>query len=246
METSYEREARLNVEDARRKAWGARERAEKTTKGPWTVDTDVFEEGEAIEIVVMGESPMEMMFTDATTVMPTGLDSHHSARETLNYRNGEFIAHARTDVPELADIVEALAEEVERLTAERQADGVDLGDLVLETKPLDPRRVRGRVRWTEPEPFVFVEDEREREERERVEGLETEVGELSRRVEEAQAESRRLSGRIEELEGALRFYADEGVYGYWPGGEDDDSEAVVDGGKKARAALSGGERGDRW
>lgn len=106
------------LREARRKAGEARERAEKATPGPWTVDTDVFEEGESIEIVVMGQNPMEMMFTDATTIMPTSLEAHDAAKETQNYRNGEFVAHARTDVPELSALVDALAGEVE----EKQQD----------------------------------------------------------------------------------------------------------------------------
>jgi hypothetical protein len=39
--------------------------------------------------------------------------------ESMNQPNGEFVAHARTDVPALCDLATRQAEEIERLVAER-------------------------------------------------------------------------------------------------------------------------------
>lgn len=63
-----------------------------------------------------------------------------------------------------------------------------------------------------------------------------------------------LARRVEELKGALRFYAseenwmecedDQHPHGYWQWIGEDESGRELDGPEVARAALSGGERGE--
>ncbi|MDP9478211.1 MAG: hypothetical protein M3R38_21440 [Actinomycetota bacterium] len=85
----------MNLDGARRRAREARERAEKATEGPW-------ESWYPEDFEVAG--PKELRICK----LPHGISSTHEA-------NAQFIAHARTDVPELCSLVDALAGEVERL-----------------------------------------------------------------------------------------------------------------------------------
>ncbi len=74
-----------------------RERAEKATKGPWRCDVDIFNDDGEVEASVHDEE-ISMLFTEGTGVMG-GEDCWTKARESQAFRNAEFIAHAREDVP---------------------------------------------------------------------------------------------------------------------------------------------------
>ena len=107
----------MNLQDARRKAQKVRERAQAATEGPWTADLDCFanEDDQFPEIeACVSNDATALLFCESVMVVREQAD-WQKARDTQQYRNAEFMAHARTDVPELADLVDAFAGEVEGL-----------------------------------------------------------------------------------------------------------------------------------
>ena len=82
---------------ARTLARAARQRADAATEGPWNIDP------------FMEHDPDRWIMNDAEDVI--------GGVSYLGHHDGEFVIHAREDVPALCDAVEALAADVERLRA---------------------------------------------------------------------------------------------------------------------------------
>lgn len=91
-----------------------RERAKRATEGPW----GHWPEAGEIEIITStepgGNEPRRGMEIIASSVRPKdGWDAIYGRDERHVYRNGEpdaeFIAHARTDVPQLVAALEAVS-----------------------------------------------------------------------------------------------------------------------------------------
>ncbi len=202
----------MNLADARQKAQEARERAKKATEGPW----------EAV-------GPT----TRKHVVRPAHSNHGFTAVAFSQDDDADFVAHARTDVPELASLVEALAEEVERLrwklALTEEQDAAAFRDQEQEIT-----RLSARVdELTTAKDMGWARVERAEEQLGRYVGIEHD-----------------LSRRIEALEEALRFYADRGNAEYGPDDferfpktppDERHSFLVLDDGKRARDALSGGD-----
>ncbi len=86
-------------------------RANATPESPWTVELDVFDRDTTLEVSVGNK------YVDFICRLPTVFKNDLSGEAATNakasneWKVGEFIAHAREDVP-------ALCAEVRRLTAE--------------------------------------------------------------------------------------------------------------------------------
>ena len=95
-----------------------RERANAATEGPWLYRPHQHDDWGTVRI----SDPEEPYFVArAQAGGPSDLDAHRKAKTDPYRHNGEFIAHARTDVPRLLDLIEAQRAEIERLTKERDA-----------------------------------------------------------------------------------------------------------------------------
>lgn len=87
-----------------------RRRAEAASGGSWYADLDCYEPDDPwIEAGVsnISQAAGDMLFTGPTVFRPSK-ENWQKARESQEFRDAEFIAHARTDVPALCDRVEAL------------------------------------------------------------------------------------------------------------------------------------------
>lgn len=91
-----------------------RERAEKATPGPWLYRSDTSSE-QAIECEECGTEFPEQGYSLRSTDQYEVLHGELYGMESLCKPNGEFIAHARTDIPRLLACVERLVEELEWL-----------------------------------------------------------------------------------------------------------------------------------
>jgi hypothetical protein len=98
----YKEEA---VSDYERIAREALERAEKATDGPWAPDLDVSDADDPeIEAGVISDN-LTVWFTSGTEIMCKEQGDWERARASQAYKDAEFIAHARQDVPDLARAV---------------------------------------------------------------------------------------------------------------------------------------------
>lgn len=95
-----------------------RERANAATEGPWLYRPHKMDDWGTVRI---SDAEEPYFVARAQAGGPTDYAAHRAAGTDPYERNGLFIAHARTDVPRLLDLIEALRAENERLTKERDA-----------------------------------------------------------------------------------------------------------------------------
>ncbi|WP_395454657.1 hypothetical protein ACHMW5_13385 [Azospirillum melinis] len=93
-----------------------RERANAATEGPWLYRPHKMDDWGTVRI---SDAEEPYFVARAQAGGPTDHAAHRAAGTDPYERNGLFIAHARTDVPRLLDLIEALRAENERLTKER-------------------------------------------------------------------------------------------------------------------------------
>lgn len=104
--------ALLTADDLR----AMRARCDAATEGPWLYRPHEFDDWGMVRISHPSEP---WVVATARAGGPADLGEHRAAKTDPYRHNGEFIAHARADMPRLLDAVEALTGEVARLKRDR-------------------------------------------------------------------------------------------------------------------------------
>jgi hypothetical protein len=92
-----------------------RERERNATPGPWEPDLDVSDpDVPEIEANILNDG-LTVFFISGTDLRCHEQEDWKRARESRAYKDAEFIAHAREDIPYLLERIDELKREVERL-----------------------------------------------------------------------------------------------------------------------------------
>jgi chromosome segregation ATPase len=141
---------RLALKAVEHDAEGARERAEKATPGPWEAEQD------GVLVYVVTAEPQSSGHREAVALI-----DDDTGRLLGQDADADFIAHARTDIPALADALEAAEKKLARHRAEDYPAQVsDLSEMLRDAET-ELARLRGEnERLREAEFGIGPNDER--------------------------------------------------------------------------------------
>jgi hypothetical protein len=89
-------------------------RANAVPSGPWNVELDVWDEDLTLEVTVDNKN-VDFLCNIPTQFKNGEPEASKNARASMEWKVGEFIAHAREDVPALVAEVRRLRARVEEL-----------------------------------------------------------------------------------------------------------------------------------